>query len=134
MQDHSLAHELWFGNMVRTSTKLPGSYGQHLASLREAAGLTQVALAERLGVHRSNIGFWERWDKPPRGDVLPRLAQALGVTLEDLLQTGAQLKMQHPPIKGKLQKVFEEASRLPRRQQQKILDIIEPFIQKHKAA
>jgi transcriptional regulator with XRE-family HTH domain len=93
-----------------------------------------MALAERLGVNHSNIAFWERWDKPPRGDVLPRLAQALGVTLEDLLQTGVQLKTQHPSVKGKLQKIFEEASRLPRRQQQKILDIIEPFIQKHKAA
>ena len=33
--------------------------------------------------------------------------------------------------KGRLQLVFEAASRLPRRQQEKVLDILEPFVREH---
>ena len=62
--------------------------GQRLTELREAAGLTQVQLAERVAVHPSNIGFWELSGTPPRGEVLPKLADVPGKI--------AQLQ---PPIK-----------------------------------
>jgi len=56
-----------------------------LVELRQAAGLTQVQLAEKIGVHPSNIGFWELSGTPPRGEVLPKLAQALSVSVDVLL-------------------------------------------------
>jgi len=130
MQASFLAHELISPAMGRPLTKPRGSYGLHLASLREAAGLTQKALATRLRVHHSNIAFWERWDKPPRGDVLPALAEALGVSLEDLLRT-TKPKPRKSAAKGKLQQVFEEASRLPRRQQQKVAEVVEALVTQH---
>ena len=51
--------------------------GLRLTELRQAAGLTQTQLAERIGVHPSNIGFWELSGTPPRGEVLPKMANAL---------------------------------------------------------
>ncbi len=55
--------------MGRPALKEQPAYGRRSANLREAAGLTQKELAERLHVQQSNISFWERWDKPPRGEV-----------------------------------------------------------------
>ena len=116
--------------MGRPSTKPRGDYGAHLAALREAAGLTQKQLAEKLAVHHSNIAFWERSEKPPRGDVLPALAAALGVTLEVLLNS-AKPRQRKPVAKGRMQQMFEAASHLPRRQQLKIVDLLEPFVREH---
>lgn len=38
-----------------------------IAALRTALGLTQDALAERLGVNRSNVSRWETGATQPRG-------------------------------------------------------------------
>ena len=116
--------------MGRPSTKPRGDYGAHLTALRVAAGLTQKQLAEKLAVHHSNIAFWERSEKPPRGDVLPKLASALGVSLEVLLNA-AKSRTKKPVAKGRMQQMFEAASHLPRRQQLKIVDLLEPFVREH---
>jgi len=113
--------------MGRPTQRERPAYGQHLTALREDAGLTQHQLAAKLGVQQSNIAFWERWDKPPRGDVLPKLAEALGVSVDELLRvTPAKPKRQ--PAKGKLHQAFMAASKLPRRQQQKIAGVVEALI------
>jgi transcriptional regulator with XRE-family HTH domain len=55
-----------------------------LAAKRRAAGYTQESLAERLGKDRTTIGRWERGEVEPYAWNLPPLAEALGVTLEEL--------------------------------------------------
>ena len=104
--------------------------GQRLTELRQAAGLTQAQLAERIGVHPSNIGFWELSGTPPRGEVLPKLADALSATVDEILGVTPP-KPKKQAAKGKLQQVFEAASKLPRRQQEKILSVLEPFVREH---
>jgi transcriptional regulator with XRE-family HTH domain len=107
------------------SRKKPAA-GAHLAALRKAAGLSQAAPAEAIGVPQSNIGFWEFADKPPRSDVLPALSRVLGVSVESLLSPGAEssLKSKHRGPKGKLIKAFEIASSLPKKQQ----ELVEKFV------
>ena len=116
--------------MGRPAQRPRPEYGQHLAGLREAAGLTQQQLAERLDVHQSNIAFWERWDKPPRGEVLPNLAHALGVDIDTLLGVTPP-KPKRQAAKGRLQRVFENAAKLPRRQQEKVAEFVEAFVAQH---
>lgn len=99
-----------------------------LKKLREAAGLSQRELARRVGQDQSNIRYWENASKPPRSDVLVPLAQELGVTVEELL--GEQPKRKTKPG-GKLGQVFEEVSTLPRRQQQKIVEVVEALVAQH---
>jgi transcriptional regulator with XRE-family HTH domain len=101
--------------------------GAHLLALRQAAGLTQTQLAEFLEVPQGTIALWERSEKPPRSELLPSLAAALKVDVGDLLLATATkpppLAKKAGPI-GQVQKVFEEVRSLPRRQQQKILDVV----------
>jgi transcriptional regulator with XRE-family HTH domain len=101
-----------------------------LITLRQAVGLTQIQLAKLVHVHPSNIGFWELKGTPPRGEVLPALARVLGVSVDEILGV-EPIKPRRQVAKGKLQQLFEAASHLPRRQQQKIVEFVEPFIATH---
>jgi transcriptional regulator with XRE-family HTH domain len=104
--------------------------GLRLTELRQAAGLTQIQLADKLGVHPSNIGFWELSGTPPRGEVLPKMANALGVSVDTLLGV-TPTKPKRQAAKGRLQHVFEAASKLPRRQQEKVADFVGAFVAQH---
>ena len=104
--------------------------GRRLVELRQAAGLTQMELAERIGTTHSNIGFWEISGTAPRGEVLPALARALGVSVDVLLGVTPP-KAKPQPAKGRLQKIFEAAAKLPRRQQEKVADVLEAFVSQH---
>lgn len=55
------------------------SFGKHLKDLRAAKGLTQEALAQRLGHRRPSVVLsWEKARRQPRPDSRKRLADALG--------------------------------------------------------
>jgi len=96
-----------------------------LATLRKDAGLSQVELARRINTSSSNVAFWELSGTPPRGEVLPALARELGVSVDTLLGVTPQ----KPAIaKGRLQEAFHAAAKLPRRQQQKIVEVVEALL------
>ncbi len=59
--------------------------GDRLAAAREAAGLTQSALATRLGVRQKTLRAWESDLSEPRANRLQMLAAMLGVSLRWLL-------------------------------------------------
>ncbi len=118
--------------MSRKLSKPRPPQASRLVALRSAAGLTQHELARLVGESQANIAFWERSEKPPRSDVLPKLAQVLGVSVVDLLvsdQTPVQLPPRPVPVlRGRMQEVFEKVSRLPRRQQEKIVEFVAVFV------
>ena len=58
---------------------------QRLANRRKRAGLSQEALAARLGVSRQAVSKWERSESSPDTDNLIALAQLYGVSLDELL-------------------------------------------------
>lgn len=58
--------------------------GVKLKSLREEAGLTGVQLGEAAGVSQSMIAHYERGVKAPSMEVLGRIADKLGVKMDDL--------------------------------------------------
>ena len=115
------------------SQKFSEQRGKRLKALREASGLSQRELAERLGVHHSNIGFWESGAVPPRSEVLVPMAQILGASLEQLLGEEDKRKPVAAP-NGRARVAFEKVSKLPKRQQQKILDVVEAFVAQHEPA
>ncbi len=76
-----------------------------LVALRKANGLSQEALAEKLGLSRQAISKWERAEASPDTDNLMALAQLYGITLDDLLsaKTGA-------PVPGEKAQDAEKAA------------------------
>lgn len=61
------------------------TFGDRLAAAREAAGLSQKALAKRLGVKTKTIAGWENDLSEPRANRLQMLAGLLNVSLMWLL-------------------------------------------------
>ena len=53
---------------------------------RIKAGLSQIALADLLGVNQTAISQWETGYSLPSADKLPRLAQALGCSIDALFE------------------------------------------------
>jgi HTH-type transcriptional regulator, cell division transcriptional repressor len=59
--------------------------GDRIAAAREAAGLSQAALATRLGVRAKTLDGWEKDSTEPRANRVQMLAAMLGVSLRWLL-------------------------------------------------
>jgi transcriptional regulator with XRE-family HTH domain len=102
-------------------------------AFRKAAGLTQIELAKALGVSNANIAFWEWSPKPPRSDVLPAMARILGVRVEDILGDDGGSSRNAPP-RSKLQRTFDKARALPRRQQDLIVRFVDTLVEQQKKA
>ena len=60
--------------------------GTLIAELRKQHGMTQLELAEKMGVTDKAVSKWERDLSCPDINSLPNLAEILGVSVEDLMQ------------------------------------------------
>lgn len=61
------------------------TFGDRIAGAREASGMTQSALARRLGVKLSTLRAWEEDRSDPRANKLQMLSGLLNVSLAWLL-------------------------------------------------
>lgn len=61
-----------------------------LVQLRKNSGLSQEALAEKLGISRQAVSKWERAEASPDTDNLIMLAKLYKVSLDDLLMTDGE--------------------------------------------
>lgn len=68
------------------------SFGSTIASLRKEKGMTQLDLAREMGVTDKAVSKWERDLSFPDVASLPKLAEVLGVSVDELLEvkTAAQ--------------------------------------------
>ena len=114
----------------RPTTRERTPFGQRLHTLREQAGLSQQQLAERLGLTQRAYAHWERNPVALRPDQLLSLAEALNVSVDDLVGSNGKKKRGAGPT-GKMKQLFEAASRLPRSQQQKLAAVLEAFVNQH---
>lgn len=120
------------GGMGRKLTKPRPRQGAKLASLRQQAGLSQAELARLVGEKQQTIAYWEQRKTPPRADVVPKLARVLRVPIEELL---SDKPLDAPPRRnpvGKMENLFAEVSKLPRRQQDKVAEFVSAFIEQYK--
>lgn len=69
--------------------------GQNIQTARKAKGMSQEALAEKIGVSRQALGKWEKDTALPGLDNLQALAAELGTGVDALL--GAQAES--PPAR-----------------------------------
>ena len=60
------------------------TFGNFLCSLRTEKGLSQAQLGEMLGVTNKAVSKWENGSAKPNTNLLSRLAEILGVTVEEL--------------------------------------------------
>ena len=83
------------------------TFGNMVAVLRKEKGMTQLELAEKMGVTDKAVSKWERDLSFPDVSSIPKLAEILGVSVEELMQVKAESKAE--PIKKKIDEIVDVA-------------------------
>jgi transcriptional regulator with XRE-family HTH domain len=108
---------------VKKKVPMELNFHEHLAALRKQRGLTQMALAELVGLHISQIRRYESGQSQPTLDAIRKLSVALSVSADMLL---FEKDERGPDQDLKLQ--FEAVSRLDPEEKKVIRSVIESII------
>lgn len=79
----------------------PDTLGGRIARLRKEKGMTQLELADRMGVTDKAVSKWERDVSCPDIASMPRLAEVLGATVDELMQARPGAAAPQPKPAGK---------------------------------
>lgn len=113
--------------MPKNAGTAPG-FGARLAQLRKAAGYTQTELAAALGTTQRVIAYYEGETDHPPTTLLPQMAEALGVTADELLGLKAPRKSKAPDTR--MQRRLQQIERMPARERRQILQVLDAFIER----
>ncbi len=114
-------------------TKLPGqkkneTFGQRMARLRQAAGYSQRELAAEIKISQRMIAYYESKAEHPPTHILPLLAQALGVSTDQLLGV-EQTKPKEGGRDNRLWRRFRQVEKLSPAQRKPIIQVLDAFLQ-----
>ena len=103
--------------------------GGRISELRKAQGMTQVQLAEVLGVAQQTLQAYEGGARRMPVSTLPLLAKTLGVSLEVLFgeEPAKPVRSKRGPVPAWQQHV-EAISKLPRAQQRFVTQVLESVL------
>jgi transcriptional regulator with XRE-family HTH domain len=103
-------------------------FAQRLKELRKQREFSQTELGKRASLHYTHIGRYEKGAAFPSGETLQRLAEALGVSADYLLEgsmnTVAQARFQDK----ELLKQFQEVEGLPNEDKEVVKKLLEAFL------
>lgn len=102
-------------------------FGQRLAALRKQAGYTQTELAQELGVSQRMISHYEGHTEYPPAGLLPRLAQLLSVTSDELLGIQPLKKTRQPDTR--LLRRMQQIEKLDAAKKRQVLQMIDTVIE-----
>ena len=90
---------------MKGTVHMKKTLGTMIAELRKQKGMTQLELAEKMGVTDKAVSKWERDLSCPDINSIPNLAEILGVSVEELMQS----KSVSEKPEGKLAEILEIA-------------------------
>lgn len=105
--------------------------GQRIAALRKARGLTQVQLAEAMGVAQQTLAHYEAGRLRLLAGALPTLADQLGVSVEELIGTPARRSAGKRGPAPKIQRQLERIEALPAAEQRAISRVLDSVLAAH---
>jgi transcriptional regulator with XRE-family HTH domain len=102
--------------------------GERIAALRKARNVTQVQLAETLGVSQQTVQAYEAGRRRIPVSALPVVARALSASLEDLFgETGQTTRAKRGPV-PKWSRQIEEIAKLPKAQQRFVAQMLDTVL------
>jgi len=105
-------------------------FAQRLRVLRKSKNLSQTELGQLAGLHYTHIGRFERGASRPSGDTLKRLADALGVTSDYMLDGAATAAAKARFEDRELLKQFQEVEQLPDEDKHVVKKLLDAFLTK----
>jgi transcriptional regulator with XRE-family HTH domain len=106
------------------------SFGRRLARLRKEAGYTQRSLAAELDVSYRVIAYYEAQTTHPPTHLLPAIADALSLSIDQLLGR-ALVSKRKAPQNERLIRQLRQVEKLPPRARQSVIEHIEGLVAKY---
>jgi transcriptional regulator with XRE-family HTH domain len=108
------------------------NFAKRLKNLRLQKGFSQKDLAKILDLHHVNYGRYERGDSHPAAGTLTKLADALDVSVDYLLEGETQDAAVANLEDKDLLKMFSEIEKLPAKDKEVVKTLLDAFITKKK--
>ncbi len=106
--------------------------GEHIAERRKAQGITQIQMAEMLGVSQQTINSYEVARRRVPASALPVLAKKLSVSIDELLGMTNGKSKRGPA--SNLQRQIEQVGLMPRSKQKFITEMLDALMKQQQAA
>ena len=107
------------------------SFGHRLATLRKAAGFTQVKLAAVLEISQRMMAYYESPGATPPAHLLPHIATALGVSIDALYGQAPQPKrLAKQERDSRLRRRLLAIEKLETNDKRQVLQLIDAFIER----
>lgn len=127
---YTFGHPLTSGDDMPKAKEHATDFGARLTELRKAAGYTQVELAAALGTTQRMIAYYEsRAEKAPAA-LLPQMAQALGVSTDEILGIKPLKKGKGKQPDTRLQRRLQRIEKLDPKAKRQITQLLDTFIER----
>lgn len=103
--------------------------GERLARLRKERGITQVEMAELLGVSQGNVSDYERGEVRLHGELLVKFARILKVSADEILGLESSRPTRVPRDRRLLRRL-QDLDRLSKRDREALLRTLDAFLAK----
>lgn len=97
--------------------------GKKIVSLRKQNNMTQMELADKMGISFQAVSNWERGNSMPDISKLPDLAEIFGVSLDELL--GEKLSLVEAAVEDRLEECVKSGE-VAEEEIQNVLPILKP--------
>ena len=107
-------------------------FAERLRAARSSRGLTQVRLAELLGISPRVYNRWERGAATPKLDTIVRLAEILDVSLDELV---GRRPLSQPTIvvrNHRLHELYRQIDQLSDEDQQALIVLLDSLLKRSK--
>jgi transcriptional regulator with XRE-family HTH domain len=101
--------------------------GARIAQMRKDQGLTQVQLAHALGISQQMVASYEVGRRRIPVSMVPTLAHALHVQIDELLNDGVKTHAKRGPA-PQLQRSIERISELPKQKQRFVMEMLDAML------
>ncbi len=109
--------------------------GKRIRSRRQELGLSQAELGLKLGIHQKQISSYERGVNLPSSEVMIRLAEVLGVSLDYLAYSKEDTfptPPHEPPYDNELTQRFKALQELTAEERGLAFQVLDLIILKHR--
>ena len=114
-------------------SKMKELLAERIQLLRKQAGLTQIELADKIGVSKSQYIRYETKDVQPPANIMNKLADALGTSVDYLISGDKNEKAKALLKNSELIQRFKEMDTLPEEEQGVLIKIISAYVRDYRA-
>ena len=119
----------WEGHMAPEDKQFYKEMGQRIAQFRKAKGLTQVQLAEALGIAQQTMAHYEGGSLRIAVALLKELTRLLDVSFEELIGEPSPAHKKKRGPHSKLEQQMLKIQQLPRTKQKFVMEMLDTVIQ-----